>query len=134
VAQETLRSDEAVRVVGGEFNDCVGIIKSIDIPTESATLIFSTSGGDTSNTDKGTLEAAVPIRTLERHFKIGDNVHWVSAEGEERFGMVVELLDWGLVDYDEFIWQHQAIVDMMNREQSSWELSRLDWGKAPMHV
>jgi hypothetical protein len=96
LTQETLRSDEEVCVVGGEFNNCVGVIKSIDIPTMSATLIFSTSGGNTNTGkgDEGTLEAAVPIRTLEWHFRIGNNVCWALAGGEERFGMVVEIMDW----------------------------------------
>jgi hypothetical protein len=102
LSQETLRADDKVRIVGGELNDHIAVIKEI-IPAEFAATVV-VFGRDDSESEPSIVK--VDVRLLERHFEIGDNVRCVSTrEGEEdKFGTVVKVADWGMVEYERLLW------------------------------
>jgi hypothetical protein len=100
LSQQSLRSGETVKVADGDFQSLTGRF----VKAEDGYATVEIIGSKLGEGEGSVISAQIPLRSLDRHFEVGDNVrcNLLTENARFRSGIVINVKDWGDIDIDEY--------------------------------
>jgi hypothetical protein len=108
LSQQSLSSGETVKVADGEFQSLTGRF----VKAEGGYATVEIIGSQLGEGEGSIISAQVPLRSLDRHFQVGDNVRCnpLTENTRARSGIVINMQDWGDIDIDEYTELRRQLV------------------------